>query len=121
MDKLIYKTFVFPINPHTYREDTTREGKYDKDDASNDVFLGMDYRKRIITGTGAFFGEDAVARFQKLQELFEDIEPGDLQHPLWGIRYCYFTGLELIQEPKQDYVAYKVTFQQALTNGYLPR
>lgn len=121
MEKLSYKTFVFPTNPHIYREETLREGKYDKDDAGNDVFLGMGYLKRIITGTGAFFGENAVAEFQKLQTLFEDAEPGNLEHPLWGIRYCYFTGLEMTQEPKQDYVAYKFTFQQALANDYLPR
>lgn len=121
MEKLSYKTFVFPTNPHTYQEEATREGKYDKDDAGNDVFQGMGYLKRVITGTGAFFGENAVTEFQKLQKLFEETDPGNLEHPLWGIRYCYFTGLELIQEPKQDYVAYKVTFQQAQESGYLPK
>lgn len=121
MEKLSYKSFVFPTNPHTYREEATRAGKYSKDDAGNDVFHGMGFRKRIITGTGAFFGEKAVEEFRKLQELFEETEAGNLEHPLWGIKFCYFTGLDMIQEPKQDYVAYKFTFEQAETNGYLPR
>ena len=106
MEKLSYKSFVFPTNPHTYREEAARAGKF---------------RKRIITGTGAFFGEKAVEEFRKLQELFEETEAGNLEHPLWGIKFCYFTGLDMIQEPKQDYVAYKFTFEQAETNGYLPR
>ena len=55
------------------------------------------------------------------RRLFEQRDPGNLEHPLWGIRYCYFTGLEMTQEPKENYVAYKFTFQQALTNGYLPK
>lgn len=121
MEKLSFKTFVWPTNPHTYKEESSREGKYTKDDAGNDVFLGMGYLKSVITCTGAFFGETAVAEFQKLQALMNETTPGNLEHPLWGIRHCYFTGLELLQEPKKDYVAYKAEFQLALTNGYLPK
>ena len=121
MDKLSFKTFVWPNNPHTYQEESIREGKYSKDDAGNDVFEGMGYLKRIITGSGAFFGETAVADFQRLAALFEETSAGNLEHPLWGIRYCYFTGLEMTQPPKEDYISYKFTFQQAITNGYLPK
>ena len=121
MEKLSYKTFVWPNNPHTYREDSSRAGRYTKDDAGNDVFLGMGYLKSVITCTGAFFGETAVEEFQKLQELMEETNPGDLEHPLWGIRHCYMTGLEMTQEPKENYVAYRVEFQLAQTNGYLPK
>lgn len=121
MEKLSYKTFVWPTNPHTYQEESIREGEYSKDDAGNDVFEGMGYLKRIITGSGAFFGETAAADFRKLAALFEETTAGNLEHPLWGIRYCYFTGLEMTQEPKENYIAYKFTFQQALTNGYLPK
>ena len=72
MEKLSYKTFVWPQNPHTYKEDSSREGRYTKDDAGNDVFLGMGYLKSVITCTGAFFGANAVTEFQKLQKLFEE-------------------------------------------------
>ena len=44
-----------------------------------------------------------------------------MEHPIWGIRYCYFTGLELTQEPKENVVSYKFTFTQALTNGTVPK
>ncbi len=121
MDKLSYKTFVWPNNPHTYQEEAIREGKYSKDDAGNDVFEGMGYLKRIITGSGAFFGKTAVADFQRLATLFNETSPGNLEHPLWGIRHCYFTGLEMTQEPKENYIAYKFTFQEAFANGYLPK
>ena len=121
MEKLSYKTFVWPTNPHTYLEDSSREGTYSKDDAGNDVFEGMGYLKSTITCTGAFFGDEAVENFRLLQKLFEETTAGNLEHPLWGIRYCYFTGLEMTQEPRENYVAYKAVFQLALTNGYLPR
>lgn len=121
MEKLSYKTFVWPTNPRSYKEESSREGVYTKDDVGNDVFEGMGYLKRTITATGAFWGDTAVTDFQALQKLFSETSPGNLEHPLWGIRYCYFTGLEMTQEPKENYIAYKATFQQALTNNYLPK
>ncbi len=120
MNKLSYKTFVWPHNPHTYKEEYIREPLYVTEDGVH-YFDGMGEMKRIITGSGVFYGEDAFAQFRLLAELFEDEEPGNLEHPVWGIRYCYFTGLELTQEPKDNYVSYKFTFTGALTNGIVPK
>ena len=120
MDYLRYKTFVWPHNPHTYKEEYIREPQYSTSGGTTS-FTGMGDRKRIITGTGAFFGDDAFTYFQELAELFEDAEPGNLEHPIWGIRYCYFTGLELTQEPKDNYVSYRFEFTGALTNGTVPK
>ena len=84
-------------------------------------FDGMGGMQRIITGSGVFLGENAFAQFRMLAKLFEDEDPGNLEHPIWGIRYCYFTGLELTQEPKENCVSYKFEFTSALTNGIVPR
>lgn len=120
MNKLSYKTFVWPRNPHTYKEEYIREPQYYTEDKET-YFDGMGDMKRIITGSGAFFGDDAFAQFQKLAALFEDAEPGNLEHPIWGIRYCYFTGLELTQEPKDNYVSYTFEFTGASANGVVPK
>lgn len=117
---LSYKTFVWPHNPHTYREESIREPKYVTQDGVTS-FSGMGDLKRTITGSGVFFGEGAYDQFKKLILLVEDPEPGNLEHPIWGIRYCYFTGLELTQEPKDNYVSYKFTFTYAQTNGIVPK
>ena len=84
-------------------------------------YEGMGKMQRIITGTGTFFGENAISSFQKLAKLFEENDAGNLQHPLWGIRFCYFTGLELTQEPKENCVSYTFQFTCALPNGEVPR
>lgn len=120
MDKLIYKTFVWPQNPHTYKEEYLREPQYHTQDKTV-YFDGMGEMKRIITGSGVFYGDDAFAQFKKLAALFEESSAGNLQHPIWGIRYCYFTGLELTQEPRDNYVSYKFTFTGALANGIVPK
>ncbi len=120
MDKMIYKTFVWPHNPHTYKEEYIREPQYYTQDGET-YYEGMGEMKRIITGSGVFYGADAFSQFRKLTELFEESTAGNLQHPIWGIRYCYFTGLELTQEPKENYVSYQFTFTGANTNGTVPK
>ncbi len=120
MDYLSYKTFVWPHNPHTYKEEYIREPKFRTENGITS-YDGMGAMQRIITGNGVFFGEDAFERFRALAELFESGEPGNLEHPIWGIRYCYFTGLELTQEPKENCVSYKFEFTGALANGVVPK
>ena len=120
MEYLSFKTFVWPHNPRVYQEEYSRQPQYVTEDGVS-LFEGMGEMKRIITGSGVFFGEDAVRHFQALAELFESDEPGDLRHPVWGIRRCYFTGLELTQEPKDNCISYKFEFTGALANGVVPK
>ena len=120
MEKMSFKTFVWPQNPHTYREEYIREPHFFTAEGVT-YYDGMGDMQRIITGSGTFFGENAFANFKALATLFASREAGNLEHPLWGIRYCYFTGLELIQEPRENCVSYKFQFTGALTNGEVPR
>ena len=92
MDKLKYKTFVWPHNPTVYKEEYLREPQYCKGDDGEYYFDAMGEEKLTITGTGAFFGDDAFVQFKKLAKLFKETTPGNLEHPIWGIRYCYLTG-----------------------------
>ena len=120
MDSMRFKTFVWPQNPHTYREEYIREPHFYTEDGEI-YYNGMGDMQRIITGSGTFFGEDAFENFKALAALFSSREAGNLEHPLWGIRYCYFTGLELTQEPRENCVSYQFQFTGALSNGEVPR
>ena len=120
MDYLSYKTFVWPQNPHTYRETTTRTPEYYTQDGET-YYRGMSALKRKITGSGVFSGANAYTQYKKLQKLAEEMNAGNLEHPIFGIRYCYLTLLEVIQEPKENYVSYRFEFTQALMNGEVPR
>ena len=61
MDKLKYKTFVWPHNPTVYKEEYLREPQYYKGDDGEYYFDAMGDEKLTITGTGAFFGDDALS------------------------------------------------------------
>ena len=120
MDAMSYKTFVWPVNPHTYKEACHRDPVYLTSNGITD-FVSMSAMGRVISGSGAFFGEGALEAFQELAELFEDGTAGDLEHPVWGKRYCYFSKLELVQEPRDDYVSYSFEFLQAQADGTVPK
>ena len=120
MEKMSFKTFVWPQNPHTYREVTTRTPEYFTQDGEV-YFKGMSDPKRIITGSGVFHGADAYEQYLKLQKLADDLTPGNLEHPIFGIRYCYLTLLEMTQEPKENYISYRFEFTQAKLNGEVPK
>lgn len=117
--RLSYKTFTWPQNPHTYRDERVREPRYRTENGGTS-FAGLSPVKRKITGTGAFFGAGAYDSFLKLAALMQDVQPGTLTHSVWGECYCYFTALELTQEPRDDYVRYQFTFTGALGDGEIP-
>ncbi len=120
MEGLSYKTFVWTQNPEVYQEHITRTPLY-RTSSGVTVFDQMGAMHRVITGRGVFTGADAFDRFKQLVLLAEDGTAGNLEHPVWGIRYCYFTGLKLVQEPRENVVEYEFEFTQALANGEVPK
>ncbi len=121
MTSMTFRTFAWPQNPDTLHHSYVREPKYEKDTDGNVVFAGMGPGKCVITGSGAFFGDTAYERFRSLIELFEEGECGYLHDPTWGTINGYLTGLELTQEPRSDYVAYRFEFTRADTLGEIPK
>lgn len=121
MEKLVFRTFTWPQNPDKLQHSYVREPVYTKDVEGNAVFSGMGAGKCTITGSGAFFGDGAYDSFRALMALFEEGACGDLKDPTWGAYTVYLTELELTQEPKSDYVAYRFTFTRADADGAIPQ
>lgn len=121
MDKLVFKDFTWPQNPEYFRQSFVREPIYIRVEDGEPVFSGMGPLKRTITGSGSFLGPSAYTDFQKLINLCNAKEAGMLKHPIWGNVNVYLTELEMAQEPRADYVAYSFKFQEADTNGAIPK
>ena len=66
-------------------------------------YQGIGEMQRIITGKGTFYGDTAISDFQRLAKLFEEQDPGNLEHPQW-----------------ENCVSYQFKFTQAKTNGEVP-
>lgn len=121
MEKLVYKNYRWPQNPEHYQQNFVREPIYEKNDAGKVMFSGMGPMKRTITGSGAFFGTTAYGDFLELVKVFEDKTYGGLVHPVFGTCRCYFTELQMTQQPRADYVAYKFEFREADADGAIPQ
>lgn len=121
MNNLRYKTYTWPHNPTTYAETLQRNPVYALASDGTYVFAGMGGMKRIISGSGAFYGANAYQQFQALMAIAEQAGTGNLIHPIWGTRTCYFTSLEMTQEPRENYIPYRFTFTCVDSEGEIPR
>ncbi|MBP3684049.1 MAG: DNA circularization N-terminal domain-containing protein [Oscillospiraceae bacterium] len=115
-----FKDYVWPNNPQTYQEVLHREPLYVTKDGVTS-YSKMSTTGRVITGSGAFFGQTAYEDIRELVTLAEDTTPGELIHPVLGIRYCYLTKLEVSQEPREEFISYSFEFIQAKEDGTVPR
>lgn len=105
-----FKTFVWPNNPTHFSVSQKRriaQHQYLDGALCTQEFFNA---PREYTAEGAFFGANAYTSFLSLQTLFRAGGSGTLVHPQWGSITVYFTALELTQEPRENYVAYRVTF-----------
>jgi len=117
LDKLCFKTYTWPTNPDTYREDMVREGVYRETGSGEKVLSGVGTLKRVITGSGVMIGTNAYANYTALARLLEDPEKGVLTHPVCGSRTVYFTRLQMTQNPKPNNIAYSFTFEETETEA----
>lgn len=107
-----FKSFVWPHNPRDFR--VVWQRRVTVLDAPGGRYFLQEIGKtcRTFQGVGEFCGPDAYKQLRELARVFRDDGPGILVHPLWDSRMVYFTRLELTQEPRQDYVAYTVSFTE---------
>ena len=120
LNAMQFKTFVWPHNPRTYAIRFERSlaihrlpfGEYSVEDLGRTA--------RVLEGTGEFYGEDAYETFKKLASLHYQKTPGLLIHPLWQSSSVYFQRLDLLEEPRENYVRYAFRFvesNEAAENG----
>ena len=121
MNKLVFKDFVWPQNPEYFRQNFVREPVYIRVEDGEPVFSGMGPLKRTITGSGSFMGPAAYDDFRELIHLCKEKAAGVLVHPVWGEVNVYLVELEMAQEPRADYVAYSFKFQEADSDGAIPK
>ena len=73
MDKLKFKTFTWPTNPETYREEWIREALYEKNDDGDSVFDCMGTRRVAERHLRV----DGSVHYDILQKTFMDALPPD--------------------------------------------
>ena len=112
-----FKTFVWPHNPRVYSITFERKFAVHKIPFGRYHLQSLGQTRRVLKGEGEFAGKGAYDTFRALGSLFYDETPGTLVHPLWMTTTAWFAGLELRQEPRQDYVAYSFEFWEVMPDG----
>ncbi len=119
-----FKSFVWPNNPTTFESGMNRQVAVLKYPCDGYVLQDLGESGRIFEGKGAFYGAKAYQNFRLLAQVFCQNGAGTLYHPAWGSYTAYFTALQLLQEPMENYVSYAFTFratQAAGTRAALPQ
>lgn len=120
MEKMQYKTFVWPENPETFQIQAVREPEYTINETNDYVYSGLGPMCRVISGSGVFCGQYAVQNYNTLQVLMANGVVGTLTHPLWGTMQAFLTGLTMQMESREHYIAYTFTFREADEQGNIP-
>lgn len=105
-----YKTFIWPNNPESCRWSMERTVASHGYPGGDYLLEDLGIKGRVFTGSGVFFGTYAYDNMKKLTEVFSREGPGTLYHPVIRFRQAYFTELEFLEEPRENYVAYRFTF-----------
>lgn len=107
-----YKNFIWPNNPESCQWVMERAVARYQYPGGDYLLEDLGVKNRVFTGSGVFFGKYAYDNMKKLTEVFSQEGPGTLYHPVIRFRQAYFTELELLEEPREDYVAYRFKFQE---------
>lgn len=121
MDKISFRSFVWPVNPSEFKVYHEKKPVYGYNDAAVLVFKGMGPDHCTVTGEGVFTGFDACEKFLALKALYKEGVCGTLHHPLWGDFWGYMTELTTKQDARDNYLAYTFTFRQADRNNAIPQ
>lgn len=115
-----FKTYVWPHNPKTFETEYRRKIVQHRIPFSGIVSQNMGTDACVFRGEGEFAGQYAYKRFAELAAVFYEDTPGVLSHPLWPSANVYFTKLQLLQEPQEDYVRYSFEFEECLSGEKSP-
>lgn len=105
-----YKDFIWPNNPYSYQLSTSRELVAHRFPGRGCGLEDLGKNIRILTGEGEFYGAGAYETMQALLAVFYEGGTGVLVHPVIDMNRAWFQELELIQEPREDYVKYRFSF-----------
>ena len=120
MDRMQFKTFVWPENPERFRIQAVRNPIYTVNAEQDYVYDGLGPMCRVVSGTGVFCGVYAVQNYNTMQVLMANGTVGDLKHPLLGTMKAFLTGLEMDMDAREGYIAYSITFREASEDGTIP-
>ena len=110
MTALQFGTFTWPNNPETFRIVYARDLDIEGDDEGRWSVTNHGRLGRVFLCEGVFHGSTAYSSSIALSNLFLTGGTGTLKHPCWASVTALMTDLEIIEEPGENLVRYKIKF-----------
>ncbi len=112
-----FKDFIWPNNPHTCSVTRQRQVVAYQYPGGGFSLEDMGQNRRVMSGAGEFYGEGAYKNMMDLLAAYEKEGAGRLFHPVIKLEQAVFSCLELTQEPRDNYVAYRFEFLEECGTG----
>lgn len=116
-----YRMFQWPENPERFAIRAVCGPEFTQNDVGGYDYTGMSPMCRIFTGSGVFYGPEAVEQFNALAVLMATRTGGELYHPVWGTTTAILTELRMSQDSRPDCIEYSFTFREADEEGGIPK
>ena len=114
-----YKNFVWPRNPKDINVVVENDIKDIPIPRAGSIFQNYRRRKRIVSGTGEFFGEECFSQYKSLFDLFKNSnDSGYLVIPNIDPFLAFFKSLKLLGDPSPNLLTYSFLFWEDTKDIY---
>lgn len=114
LEKMSYKDYVWEYNPSQISVDEEKNIKDIKCPYYKNVLQNFGRAKRIVKGSGEFFGENFLEKFNKLREVYLSDETGYLKLPGEEPFLASFKSLKMLGNKAEDSLSYSFEFWESI-------
>ena len=112
-----FKNYVWPHNPSTINVSVKRDLKEVMIPFKGSVIQDYGREKRIVSGSGQFFGDDCIEQFDSLFFVFKQGGRGYLSLPGMDSFLAAFKELKLVGNSMPNVLTYSFEFWEELTSN----
>lgn len=112
-----YKNYVWPHNPSNIEVSVTRDLREINIPFKGSLIQDYGQEKRIVSGSGQFFGEDCIDQFESLFTIFKQNGSGYLVLPGITPFLAIFSELHLIGNTMPNIINYEFEFWEDLSSN----
>lgn len=110
-----FKNYVWPHNPSTINISVKRDLKEAMVPFKGPIFQDFGREKRIVSGSGQFFGENCLSQFESLFLVFKQGGSGYLYLPGINSFVAVFKELEMVGNSTPNILNYNFEFWEDLS------
>lgn len=116
MEKMSYKNYIFTHNPEQIVIEEEKNIKEFILPFYGNVLQNCGRKKRIVSGKGELFGENPIAQFQELRNVYESQGTGYLKLPNIPAFLAIFRSLKMTGQGNENIITYSFEFWEQITN-----